>query len=241
MNPIIGGALISGGANLLGGLFGQSSAKDINRQQIKLSREQMAFQERMSSTAYQRSAADLEKAGLNRILALGNSASSPAGAQPPSLKVPGEYVQKGISSALQNAAVGAQIALLKAQANKAQNEADISKPEATVKGELGNILENVVVPAAKKYGGKALTSAGEMLTTAQQKFQDSKRKYNDIDLGNSGKSRDTLNTYERVYRESNTWQQNLAAWYEYQKKNGRKPTEAETIKAGSWFRKQGRN
>jgi len=37
------------------------------------------FQQQMSNTAYQRAATDLEKAGLNRILALGAPASTPGG------------------------------------------------------------------------------------------------------------------------------------------------------------------
>ena len=66
----------------MGGLISSKGTKAANAKQIALAREQMDFQERMSSTAYQRAADDLEKAGLNRILAIGSPASSPGGAMP---------------------------------------------------------------------------------------------------------------------------------------------------------------
>lgn len=68
------------GPPLLGGLFGLSGAKASAKLSQQQAREQMDFQERMSSTAFQRAASDLEAAGLNRILALGSPASSPGGA-----------------------------------------------------------------------------------------------------------------------------------------------------------------
>jgi len=84
--PFPWAAAASIGGSLIGGLFDRSGATAQNVANRAISREQMDFQERMSSTAYQRAMADMRRAGLNPILAYKQGgASSPSGAGIPAV------------------------------------------------------------------------------------------------------------------------------------------------------------
>lgn len=116
-------ALIGAGASLLGGRKAASAQDEANRRNIELQLNQQRWEEKMSGSAYQRAVLDLQRAGLNPMLAY-----SQGGASTPSVSAatvqPVDAMGKAIASAGDKAAQGYALMKMKADAQYAQEKAD---------------------------------------------------------------------------------------------------------------------
>ena len=154
---------------IIGAIVGAASAASKNKTAASQQRRQQRFQERMSSTAYQRGMQDLRSGGLNPILAGGRQASSPGGSMADIKEVLGPSVSSATAMYKQNTEIKALRAqTLNTQANTAKTLQDIKrkKPFGVVGETVGDLLQGAKTsakdiakdafkPSNKKFSTKA--------------------------------------------------------------------------------------
>lgn len=193
MEPLT--AIALGGASLLG----QSSA---NRSNIKMAREQMQhqtrsqfraqgfnekeaalnrdFQERMSSTAYQRAIGDMKKAGINPMLAYmkggadtasGSAASiSPTqGAKAEVSNVIAPFVDT-MSSALGMSKMTAEINKIVADTRKSGAQANILGPVSRIATSVENVVDKILDAMEEKIEVPTKATGAEIYQGFKQKI-----------------------------------------------------------------------
>ncbi|WNK13738.1 MAG: DNA pilot protein [Microvirus sp.] len=175
------GAGLGAAANFVGGLF-QNSAAD------KQSKDQMAFQERMSNTQYQRGMADMKAAGLNPMLAYAQGgASSPSGSSAPVVNV-GEAAMRGVQDGVNSAKTGM---MVKSQIENLNEDTKLKMAQSAASVEqakLANANSAVVLGTMPYVIDKANYDSGTAGLVFDQNLPRSKRgineaRYLDTDVG----------------------------------------------------------
>lgn len=198
MDPFIIGSLITAGAGLFSAKSSEKAQQKANEQTANSAREQMEFQERMSSTAHQREVADLRASGLNPVLSANAGASSPGGAMSTFQSTESQTPERVLNSAralseglqtrenlkLTRATVlreaqsarlaGANARIAEASAVGAENDADVERSKygkalAYIRKTLGAVGPGAGAFAGGFLGGSAKSIANSVVNSIPRK------------------------------------------------------------------------
>lgn len=201
MDPGTGAMLANLAVDVGSGLFAGWGQSQTNKANLRMAREQMAFQERMSSTAAQRSVEDYRKAGLNPYLAYERSASSPGGAS----TTLGNPIGTGMTSALgmrqmrqamqlELARAASEINLRSAQETETDERAQLIREQSRGENIRNNLL--AIMQPFSERAGRADTQLKELLIPRAKSEADFEKMLQDAFRGGSSTARGALTLFE---------------------------------------------
>ena len=156
--------LQSATGSFVGDLIGSTISYQRDKKSAK---RQMNFQERMSSTAYQRAMNDMRKAGINPLMVskLGG-ASTPTGAS-----IPSKDLSKVGSNAVKNATTASQIQNLQANTRNTNEQSKVHSSTVKVNSAKAKMLEEQAITEELKQQTERATYTAKRIANSMSQFE----------------------------------------------------------------------